>query len=425
LRPVLTWNRFGSSGGILRSVDRQDEARQSTSVTTRRQFLLGSASAVAALSGSSRAAPVAVAGPRGLPEPRSSGIDHIVVVIMENRSFDHLLGWLPGADGKQAGLTYRDRLGRRQSTYPLAPDFQGCGHPDPNHYYYGSRVAFNGGRCDGWLRALPNDIYAIGYYRRQDLPFLGQAAPAWTVCDRYFAAILGPTFPNRIYLHCGRTDRVKDSFLFSSLPTIWDRLLARGISARYYKSNFSFLLGWGTKYARITKPFTTFLRDCRTGRLPQVSYVDPKYTLPRLGYGNDDHPPADIRAGESFLDQVYEAVTTSPAWPRTLMVITFDEWGGFFEHVPPTRGPDVAARYEQRGFRVPTILVSPFARRGHVNHTLFDHGSVLRTIEWRFGLEPLAPRDRYANNLATALDFSRRDVHAPQFAVPQFASPRC
>lgn len=362
-----------------------------------------------------------------MPSPGRSGLDHIVVVTMENRSFDHLLGWLPGADGRQAGLAFEDRRGRSYSTYPLAPDFQGCGHPDPDHSYVNARVAYNNGRCDGWLRAGRNDRYVIGYYRRQDLPFTGRAAPAWTVCDRYFAAILGPTFPNRIYLHCGRTDRVKDGFAFSTLPTIWDRLLARGITARYYRSNFSFLAGWGLRYLGITDTFETFLSDCRTGRLPQVAYVDPKYTLPpRFLYGNDDHPPADIRAGESFLNQVYEAVTSSPAWPRTLLVVTFDEWGGFFDHVPPTRGPDVAAKYELRGFRVPTILISPFARRGHVEHMLFDHCSILRMIEWRFGLAPLAPRDRYANNLAAALDFSIRDLRAPRFSVPFLDhSPPC
>lgn len=97
-----------------------------------------------------------------LPPPQQSGIDHIVVVMMENRSFDHMLGWVPGADGRQAGLTYTDETGVADSTYPLAPDFQGCGHPDPDHSYEGGRVQFNNGACDGWLRAGESDRYAIG-----------------------------------------------------------------------------------------------------------------------------------------------------------------------------------------------------------------------------------------------------------------------
>src|SRR6059058_6135820 len=119
-----------------------------------------------------------------LPKPGKSGINHVVVVMMENRSFDHLLGWLPGADGRQAGLVYTDNQGVSDSTYPLAPDYQGCGHPDPDHSYEGGRVEYDGGLCDGWLRAGSNDRYAIGYYTQADLPFLGAAAPDWTVCNR-------------------------------------------------------------------------------------------------------------------------------------------------------------------------------------------------------------------------------------------------
>jgi phospholipase C len=376
--------------------------------------LLGSAGALAAL----RAAPAA-AWPQGLPSPARSGLDHIVLVTMENRSFDHLLGWLPGTDGKQAGLTFTDKQGVAHSTFRLAPDFQGCRYEDPDHSYLASRTAYDDGRCDGWLRAGKNDVYAIGYYTQADLPFLGRAAPAWTVCDRYFAPIMGPTMSNRMYMHCGRTDRTTDLPLPSRLRTIWDLLAERGIPGRYYRRNFSFLGLWGTRYSPITRSFADFRRDCRTGKLPAVAYVDPAYTLPIFGLGSDDHPPADIRAGEWFLSEVYRAVTTSPAWPRTLLVITFDEWGGFFEHVPPDHAPDVNPLHSFRGFRVPTILVSPFARRGHVDHGVYDHASILKLIEWRFGLPALSRRDAAANNLAEALDFTRRNLSAPQFAVPR------
>ncbi|HST25187.1 MAG TPA: alkaline phosphatase family protein [Gaiellaceae bacterium] len=381
---------------------------------SRRRFLAGVAGTMGAIALAPRAAAAA------LPSPARSGLDHIIVVTMENRSFDHLLGWLPGADGKQAGLTYTDRQGVAHSTHPLAPDFQGCGFEDPDHSYLSSRVAYDGGKCDGFLRAGKNDLYSIGYYTQRDLPFLGAAAPAWTVCDRYFASIMGPTMSNRMYLHAGRTDRTTDLPVPSSLPTIWDVLAARGISGRYYRNNFAFLALWGTKYRQITHSFADFLRDCRTGALPAVAYVDPAYTLPLFGVGNDDHPPADIRAGEWFLQQVYTAVTTSPAWSRTLLVITFDEWGGFFEHVPPVHAPDVNPLHSLRGFRVPTLLISPFARRGQVDHGVYDHASVLKLIEWRFGLPALSVRDRTARNLAAALDFSRRNLQAPTFRVPRF-----
>ena len=389
---------------------------------TRGQFLAGSTVAAGALAVAPvPVAPVRVGATRGLPAPQRSGIDHVVVVVMENRSFDHLLGWLPGADGRQAGLTYLDKRGSPHSTHRLAPDFRGCGFEEPDHSYLAGRTALDGGRCDGWLRAGHNDDYCIGYYLQADLPFLGAAAPAWTVCDRYFAPILGPTMSNRMYLHAGRTDRTTDLPVPSGLRTIWDVFPQHGVAARYYRRNFSFLALFGSKYSRVTHSFADFLRDCRTGRLPSVAYVDPAYTLPVFGVGTDDHPPSDIRAGEWFLSQVYSAVTSSPAWPRTLLVITFDECGGFFDHVPPTYAPDVNPLHSLRGFRVPTVLVSPFARRGYVDHGIYDHASILKLIEWRFGLPALSARDAAAKNLADALDFSHRDGVAPKFRVPRRA----
>src|ERR1041385_4809938 len=154
---------------------------------TRRHFIRTSAAAAAGLSmGSVLSAKAA----KPLPTATRSGIQHIVLVMMENRSFDHFLGWLPGATGQQAGLTYTDSSGIAHSTYPLAPDYQGCSHPDPDHSYAGARIEYNNGACDGWLRAGSNDLYSIGYYAKSDLAFLGNAAPAWTTCDHYFAAIM-------------------------------------------------------------------------------------------------------------------------------------------------------------------------------------------------------------------------------------------
>jgi phospholipase C len=195
-----------------------------------------------------------------LPQPQQSGIDRIVVVMMENRSFDHMLGWVPRADGRQAGLTYTDAAGVAHATYPLAPDFQGCGHPDPDHSYEGARVEFNNGACDGWLRAGANDRYAIGYYNNVDLPFFAGAARDWMTCDRWFSPIMGPTFPNRLYMHCAQTDRITNSFEPCALPTIWDRLSDRRVSAQYYFSDAPFLALWGTKYIPIASHITASSR---------------------------------------------------------------------------------------------------------------------------------------------------------------------
>ena len=118
-------------------------------------------------------------------------------------------------------------------------------------------------------------------------------------------------------------------------------------------------------------------------------------------------------------------MTRSPSWPSTVLVITFDEWGGFFDHVPPPEAQDADPGLKLRGFRVPCVVVSPFARRRHVAHMVFDHTSILRMIEWRWGLRPLSVRDRSTNNLAAVLDFSKRRLAAPRYHVPTVAPNRC
>src|SRR2546428_4907213 len=206
-----------------------------------------------------------------LPNPDDSGIDHVVVVMMENRSFDHILGWLPGADGKQAWLTYFDRAGLPHATHSLAPDYQGCGHSDPDHSYEGARVEYDGGACDGWMRAADNDEYAIGYYGASDVPFFARAATEWTVCDRYFAAIMGPTFPNRMYQHAAQTDRLSNTFEPTTLPTIWDRLAAAGPTGPSSFPGAPFLALWGPQYLPILRPHRSVLLARATGRPPPVS----------------------------------------------------------------------------------------------------------------------------------------------------------
>jgi phospholipase C len=392
---------------------------------TRRQVLT-SAAGLAGAGALGSLDPATAASPQ-LPAPGDSGIDHVIVLMMENRSFDHYLGWLPGADGKQAGLTYVDRDGVRRQTHHLT-DYQGCAHPDPDHSFEGGRVQLNGGRCDGWLRSGQNDEFSIGYYEQADLGFYGQAAPYWTTLDRYFSATLAETYPNRFYQHSARTDRIHNSTDIATMPTIWDRLAGAGVSHAYYYVDTPFLALWGPKYVDISRSWVQFQADCATGNLPAVSFLDPKFLDEGTGTSADDHPHADIRAGQSFLNQVYEAVTGGPAWERTLLVVNYDEWGGFYDHVTPAVVPDATpeAGTGQRGFRTPCLLVSPRARRHHVGHNSYDHASVLRMIEWRWGLEPLTPRDAAARNLAEVLDFANPpDLTAPRWDVPPAVSAPC
>lgn len=355
------------------------------------------------------------------PQPVTPGsLDNIIIVTMENRSFDHLLGWLPGADGKQSGLSYPDRAGVMQPTHHLT-SFDGCGLADPNHSAAGGRVQFDSGACDGWLKADGSDLSAIGFYSSGDLPFLGKAAPQWTVLDRYFAPFLGPTYPNRIISHAGQTDRISNTQRVSTLPTIWDRLAASNLTGANYGTSITTASFWADRYSSIIKPIGSFFTDAAAGRLPNVSYVDPELAN---DLSNSYHPPGDIRNAESFLANIYRAVTTGPQWATSLLVITFDEWGGYYDHVRPQVAPlseiERAAGNSDglRGFRIPTVLVSPFVKRGHVSSQVYDHASILRLIESRWSLQPLALRDASANNLMDELDLFSVFASAPVIDVP-------
>ncbi len=361
-----------------------------------------------------------------LPDPAASGIEHIVVVMMENRSFDHFLGWLPGADGRQAGLEFVDKQGQTRTTYPLAPNFQNCQFDDPDHSYGGGRTQFNGGANDGWLLAGTDDIFPVGYYTQNDLSLYGAAVPAWTTFDRYFCSILGPTFPNRFYMHAAQTDRLDNLLKQATIATIWDRLAAAGLTGTYYYSDLPILALWGGRYTSITKKIDGFFTAAAAGTLPNVSFVDPRFNGDgSQGTSTDDHPLADIRNGQAFISRIYDAVTTSPNWANTVLIINYDEWGGFFDHVPPPLAPqtglDAGLPNDGRlGFRVPCIMASPLARRGFIGHQQYDHTSILSMIEWRWGLDPLTVRDGTANNIAHALDFtSPKNLIVPQFTVPQ------
>ena len=310
----------------------------------------------------------------------------------------------------------------------LSPDHVpgGCGYNDPDHSYQGGRIELNGGKCNGWLLDTANDIFCIGYYKASDLAFYSHAAPYWTTCDQYFAATMGPTYPNRFYMHAAQTDRIDDSTTTSTLPTIWDSLAAAGVSHNYYFSDIPFTALWGTRYASISQPVGAFLAACAAGTLPAVSFVDPRFVDEGSGTSGDDHPHADIRVGQSFINQVYEALTSSPVWERTVFVINYDEWGGFFDHVPPATAPDANPSTSLRGFRVPALVISPLARRNTVAHNTYDHTSVLKMIEWRWGLPALTPRDAAARNIAEVLDFSAApNLTAPRWNVPTVVPQAC
>jgi len=402
---------------------------------TRRRFLQGVAGASGAALLKPRLGTALAAPPSRATAPQDSGIEHVVVLMMENRSFDHYFGWLPNADGMQAGLTYFDGQGVPHSTQPWAPDWTGCGHPDPNHEYVGGRCEYNGGAMDGFLHeATGNDDYSIGYYVESDRPFYNALVRNYTAFDRYFCSILGPTFPNRFFMHAAQTDRLSNTFDIATMPTIWDQLAAAGVSRAYYFGNLPFTLLWGMRYVDISMPYSQFLVDAATGNLRAVSFVDPTYTLTDDGTGNDDHPHADIRRGDALISEVFHALAEGPGWPNTVLVVNYDEWGGFFDHVAPPRADapndvdqDLLDGKARLGFRVPTVIASPFSRGNpddpRVRSTIFDHTSVLKLIEWRWGLAPLTARDASSDvgNLVDELDLDNPVIEVPD--LPRLEAP--
>ncbi|MGH9024712.1 MAG: alkaline phosphatase family protein [Acidimicrobiia bacterium] len=373
---------------------------------------------------------------------RDAPIDTVVVVMMENRSFDHYLGWLAtNEDYLEAGRSrYGEDFsvnGRQEQAFP-APDgkdiatyylpdhrgesnpYRGCGHPDPGHGWDSGRAQRDGGFL---APGSGNDQYALGYYRGADTPFTSQLLTRFAVFDRWNASLLAPTYPNREYLHSGTSGGNKANVFASTSdgfqwPTIWDRLAAAGVPNGYYYVDLPTTALWGPRLLSISHPIDQYFADAEAGTLPNVVFVDPGFLTDSR---TDDHPHADIRAGQRFLRDVFSAFESSPSWPRGVFVLTYDEWGGFFDHVTPPQLPDDMAssddanNFGQAGFRVPAVVASPFARRGYVEPAQADHTAVLRFLEWRFlGAPPEGPgndndtwflttRDRNALNLGVVL----------------------
>jgi phospholipase C len=369
-----------------------------------------------------------------LPSARNLPIDTFVVLMMENRSFDHYLGWLPGADGRQAGLTFRDKQGRTHETHRLAPDFQGLRHLDPDHSWDGGRVQLDGGRNDGFLQA-DSDTFSIGYYEKPDLPFIPHAAEAFTAYDRFFCSLLASTYPNRYFMHAAQSYGRKNNafpFLQQATPiglpdsTIFAALQAKGISSRYFFSDIPVSALWGLPGLARSGPMAEYYERCRSGTLPRVSFVDPAFNGEEQGTSGDEHPHGDVRVGQAFMADVVHAFMSSPQWKRGALFIVYDEWGGFFDHVRPPRvaddraSRDVAQDFGQMGFRIPAVAVSPWARRRHVDHGIYGFESILKLIRYRFGLSPLTKRDRFARNIGLSFDFAAK----PRLDLPALPSAR-
>ena len=231
-----------------------------------------------------------------LPSPRNLPIDTFVVLMMENRSFDHYLGWLPGADGRQAGLQFTNTAGKKLSTHHL--DFtQSCGFLDPDHSWQGGRTELDGGRMDGFLRS-ESDTFSIGYYEEADVPFTPHAAKAFTTFDRFFCSLLGPTYPNREYMHAAQSYGMTDNSLSTSSgelgfpdATIFNSLSQAGVSNQYFYTDLPISALWGAPGLARSSQVQQFYERTATGTLPALSFVDPSFQGEDQGTSGDEQPP--------------------------------------------------------------------------------------------------------------------------------------
>ena len=338
-------------------------------------------------------------------------IETIVVLCMENRSFDHYLGALKLLEG-------RNVVGLAGTESNPAPDGSSVGvfklddftPEDPPHGWDACHEQWNQGKNDGFVKAhegaTQNEV--MGYHVRSQIPITYALADASAICHRYFASVMGPTWPNRFYLHGGTSKGEKGNYPVFGFTSIWDLLDDAGISGKNYFHDVPWRAGAFFK-ATGNSGIEEFFSDAAAGTLPQFSIIDPQF----FGSGaNDDHPDHDIQLGQALISSVFTALAKGPQWGKCLFVLTYDEHGGFYDHVPPPSAVDEDTEFQQLGFRVPTLVAGPYVRRGCPVDTLLEHASVIKTLQKKWNLPSLTNRADAANDLSSV-------IHAPFFDKPQ------
>jgi len=383
-----------------------------------------------------RVNPAAPAGTDQLPLIRN-----IVIVMMENHSYDNVLGM---QRGRGEGFTL-GRDGKPTATnpwpassavpppggdsvlaaFPMPNPCQPDGHPFNTWDAFWASYA--GGKLDGFAASQSGPV-SMGYLEPSVLPFTNSLAATFPVCDRWFASVGAQTYPNRRFLMAGTSlGLLYDTFPPAAPPngTVFQALDAHGISWKNYYSSLPSALIWSYQASLPGFPShlasnKAFLADAAAGTLPAVSMVDPNFGT------QSEEDPQDVQYGDQFLSQVVRAVTASPQWPHTLLVWCYDESGGYFDHVPPPAAvvpdsvpPDVPpggtpGSFDRYGFRVPAGIVSPYAKPDYVSHVVHDHTSVLKLIETKWNLPALTARDAAADDLLDSVDLTR----PPHFLRP-------
>ncbi len=351
------------------------------------------------------------------PAGPANPIEHVVVIMQENHSFDSYFGMLtkPQFYGSEVdGITAETGFFRGSIGYhPFHISPEGVLRPPvPGHSWPAMRAKWNSGLNDRFTAST------MCYYDETELPYYYGLANSFAIADRYFSPMLGPTFPNRFYLFAGTSF----GLILNQKPprgtlwqqrTVFDLLDDAGVTWKYYTDGRGYLRFFAASARTPSRQasLAQFATDLAANALPQVVFLE-------SDEHSDEHPRQDVRVGQAWVAARIDAIMASPAWPSTAIFLTYDEAGGFYDHVPPPAAvpPDAIPpklrqnpnnyAFDRLGFRVPFILVSPYARRHFVSHTVYDHTSILKFIETRFGLPALTARDAAASDMTDLFDFS-------------------
>jgi phospholipase C len=373
------------------------------------------------------ASPAAAGSPTTAGDHTSTPIKHFLVLMQSGHSFDNYFGTYPGADGIPAGACVPVTTPAPSSTecvkpFPIAG--QALADLGPSQTLHAAE--YDGGKMDGFVSAFARlsgvGNQAMGYYGAQDIPYYWNVADNYVLFDRLFTSAAGGSLWNHMFWVTGtpgnpQTDAL-DPAGFDAVPTIFDELQKAGVSWKFYAQNYRPEITFrnpgdsaaSTQLVRIPLlnynrflddpalkshivDITQYYKDAKNGTLPAVSFMVPS--------GSGEHPPSSIPAGERFVSSLVNALMLSPNWNTSAFMWTYDDWGGWYDHVAPP-----AVDSYGYGFRSPALLVSPYARKGHVDDTTLDFTSELKFIENNWGVPPLATRDKAAKDITSAFDFT-------------------
>ncbi len=371
---------------------------------------------------------IGASGPPAGASLTKTPIQHLIVLMQENHTFDNYFGTYPGADGFTADTCVPVNPFEVSKTECVEP-FRIGDLPIENldHSRQTFRLQYNEGRMNGFIHALnirnQDGRLAVGYYDDQELPFYWNLADEYVLFDRFFSSAAAGSFMNHVYWVTASPGRGRDKATpegLGDLPTIFDRLEEQGISWKFYIQKYDPNLTYRSLVVGAPRPpqiewvpllsidrfiddpqlnrritdLDEYYEDLRAGELPAVTFVK--------AIGSSEHPPGSLQAGQRTSRTMLQALMLSDAWDDSAFLITYDDWGGWYDHVAPPQVDEYGY-----GFRVPALLVSPYAKQGYIDNTELDYTSILRFIEDNWGLEPLTSRDAKANSLDNAFDFTQ------------------